>query len=219
MLLSLPVNLQLHSQYCLYVWSVLLSITVIQLFIKCSRSVFDFSHLYSNFQEHCYGDRTCLQNDVLQCPWTSSTLCCTVSWTSARVGSNNIHLVLRRKPGLIHCTNVKQPVTLLASCCRRYKHIFTSYRNPGFLKSNWGGINSVDSQLVYHGEDTRPTAAVFIKGMWYRIVLGFVTRDLVALQIKTRESGDQKEAVVCSAYFPLDSGTPSPHKEFKELVK
>ncbi len=71
-----------------YIWSVLLSTTVIQLFIKCSRSVFDFSHSYSNFREHCYGGHKCLQNDVLRCPQTSSTLCCTVSWTSARVRSN-----------------------------------------------------------------------------------------------------------------------------------
>ncbi len=75
-----------------YVWSVLLSTTVIQLFIKCSRSVFDFSHPYSNFWEHCYFDHTCLQNDVLWCPWMSSTFCCTVSWTSARVGSNTFDM-------------------------------------------------------------------------------------------------------------------------------
>ncbi len=30
---------------------------------------------------------------------------------------------------------------------------------------------------------------------------------------------DQKEVVVSSAYFPSDSGTPPPHKEFKELVE
>ncbi len=33
-------------------------------------------------------------------------------------------------------------------------------------------------------------AAVFIRGMQCRVVTGFVTRDLVALQIKIGESGD-----------------------------
>ncbi len=46
------------------------------------------------------------------------------------------------------------------------------------------------------------------------IVPVFATRDLVALQIKIGESGDQKEVVVCS-----DSGTPPSPKEFKELVE
>ncbi len=55
--------------------------------------------------------------------------------------------------------------------------------------------------------------------MQCRIVPGFVTKDLVALQIKIGVSGDQKDVVICSVYFPLDSGTPPPPKEFKELVK
>ncbi len=47
----------------------------------------------------------------------------------------------------------------------------------------------------------------------------FVTRYLVALQIKIEESGDLKNVVTCSAYFPSDSGTPPPPKEFKERVE
>ncbi len=111
-----------------------------------------------------------------------------------------------------------QPVTFLASCCTRCKHLFASYRNPGFFKGQLRSINSVDSQLVYHRESIRPTAAEFIKGMQCRTVPGFVTRDLLLLQIKTEASGDQKEVVVCSAYFPPDSGTQPPSKEFKEQV-
>ncbi len=49
-------------------------------------------------------------------------------------------------------------------------------------------------------------------------VPSFVARDLVELQIKIGDSGDQKDVVVCSAYFPSDSGTQSP-KEFKKLVE
>ncbi len=39
------------------------------------------------------------------------------------------------------------------------------------------------------------------------------------MQIKIGESGDRKDMVICSAYFPSDSGTPPPPKEFKELVE
>ncbi len=92
-------------------------------------------------------------------------------------------------------------------------------QEPWFFKGQLRGINSVDSQLVYHRGGIRPRAAVFIKGMQCCIVPGFVTRDLVAVQIKIGESGDQKDVVICSAYFPSDSGTPPPPKEFKELVE
>ncbi len=88
------------------------------------------------------------------------------------------------------------------------------------LQGRLRGINTVHSQLVYHrGDRIRPRAAVFIKGMQCRIVPDFVTRNQVALQIKIGENGDQKDIVVCSAYFPSDSGTPPPPKEFKELVE
>ncbi len=52
--------------------------------------------------------------------------------------------------------------------------------------------------------------------MQYRIVSGFITRDLVILQIKIGKSDDQKDVVEGSAYFSSDSGTPTSHKEFKE---
>ncbi len=77
----------------------------------------------------------------------------------------------------------------------------------------------MDSQLVDHKGGIRPTAAVFIEGMQCCVVPGFVTRDLVALQVKILESGDQRDVIICSAYFPTDSGTPPPSIEFKELVE
>ncbi len=55
--------------------------------------------------------------------------------------------------------------------------------------------------------------------MQCRAVPDFVTRDLIALQIKIRENGNQKDVVICSSDFPLDSGTAPPPKEFKELGK
>ncbi len=58
---------------------------------------------------------------------------------------------------------------------------------------------------------------MFIKGVQCHIVPLFVTGDLVPLQIKIGESGDQKD-VICTAYFPSNSGTPSPPKEFKEVI-
>ncbi len=39
------------------------------------------------------------------------------------------------------------------------------------------------------------------------------------MQIKIGESGDQKDMVVCSAYFPSDSRMTPPPKESKELVE
>ncbi len=62
---------------------------------------------------------------------------------------------------------------------------------------------------------------MFIKGMQCRIVPDFVTREIlvVALQIRIEESDDQKDMVIRSAYFRSDFGTPSPPKEFKELLQ
>ncbi len=42
--------------------------------------------------------------------------------------------------------------------------------------------------------------------MQCRIVPGFVTKDLVALQIKIAESGYRKDVVICSVDFRLISG-------------
>ncbi len=92
-------------------------------------------------------------------------------------------------------------------------------QEPCFFKGQLMDINSVDTQLVYHRGGIRPRAAVFINRMQCRIVPGFVTRDLVALQIKIEENGDQKNVVTCSAYFRSDSRTPLPPKKFKELVE
>ncbi len=89
---------------------------------------------------------------------------------------------------------------------------YTSTLLGKYLKEQLRGINSVDSQLVYHRGGIGDRAAVFMKGMQCCIVPGFVTRDLVALQIKIEESGDQKD-VICSAYFSLDFGTSSPLKD------
>ncbi len=55
--------------------------------------------------------------------------------------------------------------------------------------------------------------------MQCHIVPGFVTRNLVALQIKLEGSDNQKDMVVCCTYFPSDLGTPPTPKEFKELVE
>ncbi len=71
------------------------------------------------------------------------------------------------------------------------------------------------AELVYHRGGIPPRAAVFIKGTQCRAVPGFVTGDLAALQIKSKESGDRKEAVVRTAYFPSDSRTPPPLKKKK----
>ncbi len=43
--------------------------------------------------------------------------------------------------------------------------------------------------------------------------------DFVVPILLIGESGDQKDVVICSAYFPSDSGTPSSPKEFKEQVE
>ncbi len=55
------------------------------------------------------------------------------------------------------------------------------------------GINTVDSELIYHRGGIRPRAAVFIKCMKCCKVPSFVTKDLVALRIKIGESGDQTD--------------------------
>ncbi len=83
---------------------------------------------------------------------------------------------------------------------------------PWFLKELLGGRG------VKYGQQAL-TAAVFIKGTQCCIIPGIVTRDLAELQIKIGERGDQNDVVVCSVYFPSDSGTPLPPKELKELVK
>ncbi len=46
---------------------------------------------------------------------------------------------------------------------------------------------------------------------------GFISRKLVAVQIKCGEGKTQKDVSVCSAYFPSDSVAMSPPIEFREL--
>ncbi len=58
-----------------------------------------------------------------------------------------------------------------------------------------------------------------MKGVQKNVVPGFITRELVVVQIKYGESKDQKDVVVCSAYFPLDSVEIPRPAEFKELLK
>ncbi len=76
-----------------------------------------------------------------------------------------------------------------------------------FFKGKLRGINSVDRQVVYL-LGIRPRTAMYIKSMQCHIVPDFVTKDFVTLHIKIGESGDWKEVVVRSAYFPLYSRAP-----------
>ncbi len=39
---------------------------------------------------------------------------------------------------MLEVLQIKLPVIFLASGYRRCKHIFASYKNPGFLRGNWG---------------------------------------------------------------------------------
>ncbi len=57
-----------------------------------------------------------------------------------------------------------------------------------------------------------------MKGIKDNVVPGFVTRDLVAVQFKCGEGKDQKDVVVCSAYFPSDSVEVLPVLPFEESV-
>ncbi len=73
---------------------------------------------------------------------------------------------------------------------------------------------------------TMPNSKNFFQENEYKICNAFCilyngkgAMNFLALQIKIGVSGDQKEIVVRSPYFPSDSGTPPPSKEFKELVK
>ncbi len=77
----------------------------------------------------------------------------------------------------------------------------------------------MNSQQVYHRVSLRPRAAIFMKGVKDNVVPGFITRDLVAEQIKYEEGKYQKDVMVCLAYLPLDSVEMPPHAEFKELVE
>ncbi len=119
----------------------------------------------------------------------------------------------------INLHQCKAACHILSKRLQKVQTFICLIQEPWFFKGRLRGINSVDSQLVYHRGGIRPRAAVFIKGMQCRIVPGFVTRDLVALQVKIGESGDQRDVIICSAYFPSDSGTPPPPKEFKELIE
>ncbi len=84
-------------------------------------------------------------------------------------------------------------------------------QEPGFFKGRLSGIDSVDCQLVYHRGGIQSRVAVVIKGMQ--------CYGLGSIENKIGEGGDQKDVAICSAYFPSDSGTPPPPKEFKELVE
>ncbi len=74
-------------------------------------------------------------------------------------------------------------------------------QDPQFCKEQVGGMNCIDTQLVYYQGGLRPEAAVFMRGVRGNVVPGFTTRDLVALQIKRGEHKDQKDAMVRLAYF------------------
>ncbi len=89
-------------------------------------------------------------------------------------------------------------------------------QEPWFFRGQVGGINSLDSQLVYHKGGLRPRTAIFIKEVQSNMVPGFTTRDLVAMQIKCGETKKQKDKVVYLAYFLSDSREMPPPTEFKK---
>ncbi len=88
-----------------------------------------------------------------------------------------------------------------------------------FYEGQVRGINSVNSQLVYHRGGLRPRVATFMKKVRGNAVTSIITRDVVAVSIKCREGKDQKDVVVCSAHFLSDLVEMSPRAEFKELVE
>ncbi len=133
-------------------------------------------------------------------------------------------MALRKKRWRIQAFR-ENHVTLFPFYRHRNQNIFTKegfygwFQELLFFKGRLRSINSVYSQLGYHRGGIRSRTAVFIKGMHCRIEPSFVTRDLVAWQIKIGKNGNQKDVVVRSAYFPSDFGTPPIPKKFKELVE
>ncbi len=92
-------------------------------------------------------------------------------------------------------------------------------QEPWFLKGQVKGIKYVDNLLVYHRSGSRPRAAIFMRGVQGNVIPSFITGDLFAGQIKCGESKDQKDMVVCLAYFPSYSEAMPPSTKFKELIE
>ncbi len=58
-----------------------------------------------------------------------------------------------------------------------------------------------------------------MKGMQGSMVLGFIIRDLVTVRIRYGEGKEQKDLLICCAYFPSDSVEVPLPTEFEKLVK
>ena len=80
------------------------------------------------------------------------------------------------------------------------------------------GLNMPRYTLYCRSEIDRPRACILARNMDIWMLLGFCSRDLVAVLIHYNEGETERRLVFCSADLPYDSDEPPPRREFEELV-
>jgi ribonuclease HI len=103
------------------------------------------------------------------------------------------------------------------------KHIDVALiQEPWVYKGGVCGLGSINCQLLAARlGDQSPRASILIKNEFQAMFLPqFSSRDTVSARLTYRnDSGADREILICSAYFPIDSETPPPNREVAALVE
>ncbi|KAL7725291.1 hypothetical protein ACLKA6_000708 [Drosophila palustris] len=106
-------------------------------------------------------------------------------------------------------------------CCRFAKEDLdiAFLQEPWILSGKINGLNTRIGNLIYAYEQQRPRAALLLNKKIIFVPLSqFITEDLVAVWAKVPTASGEQEAVLATAYFPVDS-SDAPPREVRALVE
>ena len=92
------------------------------------------------------------------------------------------------------------------------------FQEPWVNGGSVRGLSTKVSKSIYDTTHMRPRCGIMIKnGINFLVITEFCRQDIVAVELELSVNGGRHTVIVCSAYFPGDSGG-APPKDFEDFM-